>query len=90
MKLSSERTIDGFNFYHSLKNTPYKWLNIVKLVNCILDTSRNHIVKIKYFTAKTPFSNSAQRQDVYLRALKTLKEVEIWYGKFKKREIKIT
>ena len=82
--------IDGFNLYHSLIHTPYKWLNIEKLVHSVLDPSRNHIVKIKYFTARTPFSESTQRQDVYLRALKTLQKVEILYGKFKKRDIRIT
>ena len=82
--------IDGFNLYHSLINTPYKWLNIAKLAHSTLDSSRNHIVKIKYFTARTPFSESTQRQDLYLRALKTLQDVEIFYGKFKQRDIRLT
>ena len=81
--------IDGFNLYHSLKNTPYKWLNIEKLIQSVLDSSLNKIIKIKYFTANTPFSESAQRQDLYLRVVNTLQKVEIVYGKFKKRHIKI-
>ena len=82
--------IDGFNLFYSLRKTPYKWLDIKKLVYSVLDLSRNHIIKIKYFTARTPFFESTQGQDVYLRALKTLKEVEIVYDKFKRRDIRIT
>ena len=81
--------IDGFNLYHSLKDTPYKWLNIEALISSVLDSSLNNIIKIKYFTANAPFSESAQRQDLYLRVMDTLKSVEIIYGKFKKRHIKI-
>ncbi len=81
--------IDGFNLYYSLKDTPYKWLNIEKLISLVLDPSLNKIIKIKYFTAKTPFSNSTQNQNVWLTALRTLQKVEIVYGKFKKRHIKI-
>ena len=81
--------IDGFNLYHSLKDTPYKWINIEELVNSILDSSLNNVIKVKYFTAKAPFSESAQRQDLYLRVVNTLRKIEIVYGKFKKRHIKI-
>lgn len=81
--------IDGFNLYHSLKNTPYKWLNIEKLINSILDSSWHNVIKIKYFTANTPFSKSAQRQDLYLRTIKTLQKVEVVYGKFKKRYMEV-
>ena len=80
--------IDGFNLYYSLKNTPYKWLNIEALTQSILSSSWHKIIKIQYFTAYTPFSKSAQRQDLYLRAVATLPNVEIIYGKFKKRHIK--
>jgi len=81
--------IDGFNFYHSLKNTPYKWLNIEALISSVLDSSWHNVIKIKYFTAKTPFSESAQRQDLYFRAISTLQKIEIIYGKFKRRHIQI-
>ena len=46
------------------------------------------ILKIKYFTALSVKRNSAQRQDVYLRALRTLQNVEIILGQFKKRQVK--
>ena len=82
--------IDGFNLYHSLRDTSYKWLNIEVLMNSILVSSWHNIIKIKYFTANTPFSKSAQRQDVYLRVIDNLEKVEIVRGKFKKRYIKLT
>ena len=58
-------------------------------MNSILDSSWHNIIKIKYFTANTPFSKSAQRQDVYLRVIDNLETVEIVRGKFKKRYIKV-
>lgn len=84
--------IDGLNLYYSLKNTPYKWLNIRALIESILDSSWHKVIAIKYFTArvqstlKDPAKDS--RQDIYLRAIQTLQKVEIVYGKFKKRNIK--
>ncbi len=80
--------IDGFNLFYSLKHTQYKWLNLKKLVENITDPSLHKILKIKYFTAKSVVRSSAQRQDVYLRALKTLENFEIINGKHKKRQIK--
>ncbi len=80
--------IDGLNLYYSLKRTPYKWLNIKKLTENILNPSLHKILNNKYFTAISVKSESTQRQDVYLQALKTLKNIEIIYGKHKKRRIK--
>ena len=80
---------DGFNLYHSLRGTPYKWLNIEAVINSVLDSSWHDVIKIKYFTANTPFSKSAQRQDLYLRVIDNLEKVEIVRGKFKKRYIEI-
>jgi len=77
--------VDGFNLYYgSVKNTPYKWLNIHRM--CELLLPKNQIVGIKYFTAKV-FSrkNDPQkhiRQQVYLRALETLPNFEIIYGHY--------
>ena len=83
--------IDGFNLYYSLKNTPYKWLNIEALVNSVLDSSWHNIIQIKYFTAqvkrKPRDPSNVIRQNMYLRAIQTLQKVEIIYGKFKKRHI---
>ena len=86
--------IDGFNLYYSLKNTPYKWLNVEALVKLVLDPSWHNIVQIKYFTAhvkrKQKDSSNVIRQNMYLRTIQKLKKVEIIYGKFKKRHINIS
>ena len=80
--------IDGFNLYYSLKKTSYKWLNLKKLIENILDPSLHKILNIKYFTAVPKRADSAQKQSVYIRVLKTLQNVEIIYGQFKKRQVK--
>lgn len=84
--------IDGFNLYYSLKNTPYKWLNIETLVDSVLDSSWHNVIQIKYFTARVKRKprdpSNVIRQDVYLRVVQTLQKVEIVYGKFKRRNIK--
>jgi 5'-3' exonuclease len=44
--------VDGFNlYYRSLKNTPYKWLDLKALFRYLLDP-KNDIQAIKYFTAR--------------------------------------
>lgn len=84
---SSKETIvyvDGLNLYYgALRGTAHKWLDIEKLCRRLLP--RDTIVGIKYFTARvtdTPGNpGAAQRQNVYLRALRTLEPlVSIHYG----------
>ena len=77
--------IDGFNLYYgALKDSPYRWLNLSALSSLLLP--ENDIIKIKYFTArvKTRPGNPGQasRQELYLRALRTLPNLEIIYGRF--------
>lgn len=77
--------VDGFNLYYGcLKNTSYKWLNVVQL--CRLLLPQNNIVKVKYFTAKINSRandpHQRTRQETYLQALQTLPEIEIIYGHF--------
>ena len=46
--------IDGFNFYFGvLRNTPYKWLDLVGLVKhiCRVQNPDIEIVTVKFFTA---------------------------------------
>ena len=78
--------IDGLNLYYgALKKTPYKWLNVKALVKNILP---NHlsIVHIKYFTARISSVmgnlDAPLRQSLYIRALKTLDDLEIEEGHF--------
>ena len=83
--------IDGFNLYYRVKHTPYKWLNLQKLSEAYLNLEQHHITKIKYFTAlvKGTLKDhlNITRQHIYLRALKTLPNLEIIFGQFKKRQI---
>jgi len=77
--------VDGFNLYYGcLKDTPYRWLNLLKLCQLLLPQCQ--IVKVKYFTAevKQRPNNAGQprRQRVYLRALSTLPNVDIVLGHF--------
>ncbi|MCC7018016.1 MAG: NYN domain-containing protein [Rhodospirillales bacterium] len=77
--------VDGFNLYYgALKRTPYKWLNIMTLCNFLLP--KNRIVGIKYFTAlvtaRPNDPDQPTRQQIYLRALRTLPNLEIIYGHF--------
>ena len=84
--------IDGFNLYYRLKSTPYKWLNLQKLSSFYLDSKKHNIIKIKYFTApvkaKLKDPHNTIRQNVYLRALRTIPNMEIVLGHFKKRQVK--
>jgi uncharacterized LabA/DUF88 family protein len=82
--------VDGFNLYYgALKNTPYRWLDIAKL--CRLMLPRDTISQIKYFTALVnprPIDpDQLTRQQVYLRALQTIPNLEIIYGHFLTHEI---
>lgn len=77
--------VDGFNLYYgAVKGTPYKWLNLDTL--CRLLLPNNPITKIKYFTAivsaRANDPDKPTRQLAYLRALKTLPNVEIILGTF--------
>lgn len=78
--------VDGFNLYYcALKGTPYKWLNIKALVEYIFP--RNAVNRIRYFTAlvKPPpwDPQKPQRQQVYIRALKTLPNLSVHLGQFR-------
>ena len=77
--------VDGFNLYYgALKGTPYKWLDINKL--CQLLLPKHTIHRIKYFTARVVGRpgdpDQPTRQQIFLRALETLPNVEIILGHF--------
>ena len=84
--------IDGFNLYYRIKQTPYKWLNLKKLSQSYLDLKKHQIVKIKYFTAKVKRkkfdSSNVIRQNIYLRAIQSIPELEVILGQFKERQVK--
>lgn len=82
--------VDGFNLYYgAVKGTAYKWLDIHKL--CKLLLPKNEIIKIKYFTAlvtaRPKDVDQPNRQQMYLRALRTIPILEIIYGHFLEHEI---
>ena len=84
--------IDGFNFYYgAVKGTRYKWLDLERLCRQLLP--RDDIVKIRYFTAKISERpddpDQVVRQQTYLRALATLPLVEIHYGHFYTRPVRM-
>lgn len=77
--------VDGFNLYYgALKGTPFKWLDLLKMSQLLLP--RHKIIGIKYFTAlvssRPDDPTKTVRQQVYLRALRTLPGVEIILGHF--------
>lgn len=77
--------VDGFNLYYgSVRNTPCRWLDISEM--CRLLLPNNTISKIKYFTARVTarLNDPGQptRQQTYLRALRTIPNLEIYYGHF--------
>ena len=58
------------------------------LIDNILTSSLHKIIKIKYFTAIPTKADTARKHHLYLQALKTLQNIEIVYGKHKRRRIK--
>jgi hypothetical protein len=91
--LSEMKTIvyvDGFNLYYgALRGTRYKWLDLQRLSQLLLP--KNQIVGIKYFTAKVSARpndpGQPTRQQTYLRALRTVSNLEIIFGHFLAHEI---
>lgn len=77
--------VDGFNLYYgAVKDTRYKWLNLVELTRQIIPAGHS-IDKVKYFTARVSGAHdpgAPARQQVYLNALRTLPDVEIHFGSF--------
>jgi hypothetical protein len=80
--------IDGFNLYRRLlEGQPQdKWLDVEQLAERVL--SEFDVVAVRYFTAiikplpgKDP--RSPQRQQAYVRALRTLPRTTIFEGKFR-------
>jgi hypothetical protein len=84
--------VDAFNLYFGCcKGTPYKWLNLHQF--CHLRLPGHQIDKIKYFTtrvvARPSDPEQPLRQQVYLRALRTIPNLEIYYGHFLSHVVKM-
>ena len=73
-------------YYGCLKGSSYRWLDINKM--CHLLFPHDEIIKIKYFTAPIKIRENDKdhdrpnRQQIYLRALRTLPNLEIIEGVF--------
>ena len=87
--------IDGFNLYYgSLKNTPYKWLDLCAYFQRTLPAACD-LVKVKYFTARvSPLPNDQDapaRQDAYIRALRTYSrgKVQVIEGHFSTKRVRM-
>lgn len=88
-KLKAVVYVDGFNlYYRALKQIRCNWLNLSALASSLLPAY--DVVKIKYYTARihpNPHDPDQQvRQQIYLRALATLSDVEVHFGSFLSKE----
>lgn len=82
--------VDGFNLYYgALKETPYRWLDIRRMCELLLPELA--IERIKYFTARVSGRigdpGKPTRQQIYLRALRTLPGLEILLGRFLSHDV---
>lgn len=78
--------IDGFKlYYRAVKGTPYRWLDLNALCSKLLRPT-DTLKAIKYYTAivsaRPSDPNAPTRQQLYLRALKTIPHLSIHYGHF--------
>ncbi|MGH9858384.1 MAG: NYN domain-containing protein [Candidatus Acidiferrales bacterium] len=84
--------IDGFNFYYRVvKGTPHKWLNFADLCRHLLPG--HTVLRIKYFTAHVSARpgdpSQPVRQQIFLRALRTIPNLEIILGHFMQSEVSL-
>src|SRR5262249_23552982 len=76
---------DGYNLYHGLRAKSWKrfyWLNIAQLAQNLLRPTQT-LLRTKYFTTivKRP-EDKRRRQTIFLEALQTLPNFDIYYGQF--------
>ena len=84
--------VDGFNLYYGcVKSTPYRWLDLAQLCRILLPSDRIH--RIRYFTAlvqpRPDNPHQLDRQQTYLRALRTIPNLSIHYGHFLSRVVRL-
>lgn len=77
--------VDGYNLYYGLRDKGWKrfyWLNIQATAASLLRPEQT-LVGTKYFTTivKRPLDKN-RRQMVFLEALQTLRDFQIYYGHF--------
>lgn len=84
--------VDAFNLYYGcLKGTPYRWLDLSELCRNLLP--RHDVQRIKCFTARVSARpddpGQPTRQQLYLRALRTLPTIEIHYGHYLSHSVRM-
>ena len=82
--------VDGFNVYFAIRHTPYRWLNLSHLVSLLVPSSE--LVALRYFTARIQARGDPeqpQRQDIYLRALRTMPRTSIHFGRFLMSQVRM-
>ena len=85
--------IDGFNLYYgALKGTPYRWLNVAEFTRHVLRPllPSFSLWHVRYFTALAKDDEAhgtLDRQLIYLRALRTLPNLTIHMGQYKRRKV---
>jgi uncharacterized LabA/DUF88 family protein len=83
--------IDGFNLYFGLKSKAwrkYYWLDLDKLSKKLLKPDQI-LIEIKYFTARIEQpEDKRKRQNMYIEALETLSNLNIFYGKYLSNPVK--
>lgn len=84
--------VDAFNLYYgALRGTSYKWLDLAALLRQVFPNNEMH--RIRYFTARVdrrpPHFQQHQQQQAYLRALDTIPELSIHYGRFRTRPVQM-
>jgi len=80
--------IDGFNLYFGMKEKAwdrYLWLNVQALAMNLLKPGQQ-LVRTKYFTSRVSGTlrdpDKPKRQNTYLEALQTLRDLDIFYGHY--------
>lgn len=81
--------VDGFNLYYQrVKGTPYKWLDLRLLAENLLPGAA--IRWVRYFTTwvqpRPHDPQQQQRQQAYIRALRTTKDFSVEFGLFRERK----
>jgi hypothetical protein len=84
--------VDAFNLYYGcLKGTPFRWLDLEALSRRYVRAGRLH--RVRYFTANvTPRPDdprAPQRQQAYLRALRTIPFLTVHLGRFQESEVRM-
>ncbi len=82
--------MDGFNVYYAIRHTPYRWLDISRLARITVPNAEMR--GIRYFTARIEARDDPdqpQRQEIYLRALRTIPELSIHFGQFRSNQVRM-